>query len=157
MRASGRLHRRCRAEAEPDRGSVLVLGLGLVVLALLLAGVVVDASRAFLDRRALSALADGAALQGAHAVDLAALYASAPASSLPLSGGAARLAAAYVLAHARDAGVLSARLVDVTVQGPTVRVTVSMIEPAALTSALMGEADPVTVTVTAAASSDVVP
>lgn len=143
---------------EGDRGSVLVLGLGLAVLALLLAGVVVDSSRAFLARRALAALADGAALEAAHAVDLPALYASDPGTALPLDPGAARQGAArYVASHAEAAGVPDARLVGVSVQGATVQVTLTTTEPLTLTAGLRGSTGSTTMTVTASASSEVSP
>jgi hypothetical protein len=137
---------------------VLVLGIGLAVLVMLLVSVVVDASRAFLARRALAGLADGTALQAAHAVDLAALYESQPAGSLPLADAAARRGAAtYVASHALAAGVPSARLVAVTVDGPTVRVTLTMTDPATLAASLLGGGSAQHLTVTASASSEVMP
>ncbi|GAA4811273.1 pilus assembly protein TadG-related protein [Nocardioides caeni] len=48
-----------------DRGSSLPLIVAFAAIVLLLVGVVVDASAAFLARQRLDALADGAALQGA--------------------------------------------------------------------------------------------
>lgn len=60
---------------DSDRGSVLLLVVGLVVVGLLAAAVVVDASAAFLQRRQLAARADAAALAGAQGIDLAEYYA----------------------------------------------------------------------------------
>lgn len=68
---SAAVTRRCA----DDRGSVLLLGVGLVAVCLLAVVVIVDASAAFLQRRELTALADAAALAGAQGIDLAAYYA----------------------------------------------------------------------------------
>jgi hypothetical protein len=57
-----------------DRGSVLLLTLGFVVVIVMAIGVVVDASSVFLQRRSLAALADGAALAGAQSIDVDAYY-----------------------------------------------------------------------------------
>ena len=59
---------------DDDRGSVLLLGIGLVAVCLLAVVVLVDASAAFLQRQQLFALADTAALAGAQAIDLEAYY-----------------------------------------------------------------------------------
>ncbi len=50
-----------------ERGSVTPLIIGFAVVLLLMIGVVVDASAAFLHRQGLDTLADGAALSGADA------------------------------------------------------------------------------------------
>ena len=57
-----------------DRGSVLILGVGLTAVCLLAFVVMVDASSAFLQRRQLLALADAAALAAAQSIDLPAYY-----------------------------------------------------------------------------------
>lgn len=51
-----------------ERGTVAVLIVGFCLLAVLLVGVVVDASAAYLRRQALDTLADGAALAAADGV-----------------------------------------------------------------------------------------
>lgn len=53
---------------------MLLLTVGLVVVAVLAALVVIDASAAFLQRRELAAWADTAALAGAQGIDLDAYY-----------------------------------------------------------------------------------
>lgn len=58
-----------------DRGSVLLLGVGLTAVCLLAFVVMVDASAAFLQRRQLLAVADAAALAAAQSIDLPAYYA----------------------------------------------------------------------------------
>ena len=57
-----------------ERGSTLLLGIGLAVVCLLGTVVVVDTTSAFLQRRSLMAVADAAALAGAQAMDLATYY-----------------------------------------------------------------------------------
>ena len=86
-----------------DRGSVLLLTVGLVLVALLAIAVAVDVSAAFLQRRGLAATADAAALAGAQVVDLDAYYARGRRAGdpIPLDRGAVRGA---VLAHLRSAG-----------------------------------------------------
>ena len=78
-----------------DRGSVLILGLGVVVISLLALVVGVDASAAFLQRRALVALADASALAGAQGIDMDSYYrhGASQATSLDARGVAARVTA----------------------------------------------------------------
>ena len=57
-----------------DRGSALVVGIGLVVACVLAGVVAIDVAAAFLQRQQLLALADAAALAGAQAIDLEAYY-----------------------------------------------------------------------------------
>jgi len=74
-----------KPDESDDVGSVLVLILGLVVIAALFVTVVMDVSALFLDRRALIAAADGAALAGAQAVDQRSLYLNGLPESGPLT------------------------------------------------------------------------
>ena len=67
-----------------DRGSVLILGAGLVVVCLLALAVLADVSTALLQRHRLQALADGAALAGAQAIDLSAYYSSGASTATRL-------------------------------------------------------------------------
>ena len=69
-----------------DGGSVLILGIGLVIVCLLAVVTIVDASSAYLQRRALISLADGAALAGAQAIDLAHYYAHGATTGTRLTG-----------------------------------------------------------------------
>ena len=57
-----------------DRGSVLLLGIGIVVVCVLAIAALVDVSAAFLQRQQLQAVADAAALSAAQAIDLPAYY-----------------------------------------------------------------------------------
>ena len=68
MRA--RAHQRVRDE----RGAILIAGLLLALAVLIVIGAAVDLGRAFIVRRELVSLADGAALSGSQAVDLDALH-----------------------------------------------------------------------------------
>lgn len=67
-----------------DQGSVLVLGLGAVVVCLLALVVGVDASAAFLQRRALVALADASAIAGAQGIDIDTYYREGASASTGL-------------------------------------------------------------------------
>jgi hypothetical protein len=70
----GELRGVLRGELRDDRGSVLLLGIGFVIVCLLAVAVAVDVSAAFLQRRALMSIGDAAALAGAQAIDLDAYY-----------------------------------------------------------------------------------
>jgi len=63
-----------RRRADDDRGTVMVLALGGMLLALTVALVLADASSLFMRRTALMAVADEAAIAAASAIDVAALY-----------------------------------------------------------------------------------
>lgn len=75
------LQRRPRGEG----GTILLLTLGYVVIALGLVAVVVDASAVFLARRALASACDGASLAGAQSVDVPGVYHGAASTTLPLA------------------------------------------------------------------------
>ncbi|MGF7235167.1 MAG: pilus assembly protein TadG-related protein [Frankia sp.] len=68
-----------------DGGTILILTLGYVMLALMLIVVVVDVSALYLARRGLAATADGAALAAAQQIDEPAVYQTTGAvTDLPL-------------------------------------------------------------------------
>jgi hypothetical protein len=73
--------------ASDDRGSVLVLGIGLVAVCLMAFVVLVDAAAAYLQRQQLTALADAAALAGAQGIDMAAYYRDGASASTRLDPG----------------------------------------------------------------------
>ncbi len=87
-----------------DSGQVLVLVIGLAVIAALLVTVVVDASKAFLFRRSLSAWADGAALTAAQRISEPAVYGAGGGDTLPLSQADAQAAVADYVARNDLAG-----------------------------------------------------
>jgi uncharacterized membrane protein len=74
------------ADEARDGGTILILTLGFLVIAMTLVIAVIDASAVFLDRRDLAAAADGAALDAAQHADLAAVYAYGAEGDLPLDG-----------------------------------------------------------------------
>lgn len=106
----------------PDRGSALILGIGLLVVCLTGVAVLADASVALLQRQRLLALADGAALAGAQAIDLDAYYARGATESTALDPGAADAA---VRRHLAAAAVAETRLVAVASDGTDVLVTLA--------------------------------
>ena len=59
---------------QDERGAVLVAGLLLTLAVLIVIGAAVDIGRAFIERRELVSLADGAALSGSQTLDLQALH-----------------------------------------------------------------------------------
>jgi uncharacterized membrane protein len=145
-------------DTERELGSVLVLGIGLVAVAAVLLAVVVDASRLFLARQSLGALADAAALHAAHDVDLAAVYRHGVADRVPLD--AARVAAdvrRYVADRAARADMPRVRVVAVRVVGATVEVALSRDVGIPFVGTAVGHPSGVTVTASAAARTDLAP
>jgi Flp pilus assembly protein TadG len=82
-----------RQRLQDERGAVLVAGLLLALALLIVIGAAVDIGRAFIERRELVSLADGAALSGSQALDLDALH----AGRLALDPSEARATALRVL------------------------------------------------------------
>lgn len=76
-----------------ERGSVLMLGIGLAAVCLMAFVVLVDASAALLQRQRLMALADAAALAGAQGIDLAAYYRNGASAATRLDPALAPLRA----------------------------------------------------------------
>ncbi len=77
-----------RGRTADDRGSTLVLGIGLAALCLLAGVVGIDVAAAFLQRQQLLALADAAALAGAQAIDLEAYYEHGASAATALDAAA---------------------------------------------------------------------
>ena len=63
-----------RQRVRQERGSVLITGLLLTVALMMVLGAAVDIGRAFIVRRDLVSIADGAALAGAQQLDLQAVH-----------------------------------------------------------------------------------
>lgn len=74
-----------------DRGSVLVLGIGLIGVIVIALSVAVDASLAIVQRSTIQARADAAVLAGVQTIDLDAYYAAGATPATRLSPEAARL------------------------------------------------------------------
>lgn len=147
--------RRSCSRAE-ERGQVSVLVVGLAAIVLLLIGVVVDASAAYVQRQGLDNLADGAALHGA---DLGAsgedVYTGGVTDDpLAITRGRARAAVADYLAavgaHRRYPGLRY----EVAVVGAD-RVVVRLQAPVDLPLAIPGS--PGSASVAATGSSSVLP
>lgn len=104
---------------DPESGQILPLLLGYVLLALVLVVVVVDITAVHIQRNRLVALADGAALDAADALDRVRFYTQGateePAAPVPVSGETVRESAEEYLAVAGD----PARLAEVAVADPT--------------------------------------
>lgn len=96
-----------------ERGAITVMTIGFLLVLGLLAGVVVNASGAFLEHRDLDNLADGAALTAADGLDRALFYETGEVRAD--SSDARRLVAEYV------AGT-GARVVSVTMNGDSISV-----------------------------------
>lgn len=81
-----------------ERGQVSVLIVGFFAMVLLLAGVVVDVSAAYLRRVAMNNVADGAALAAADAVQGRQVYTAGLGSDAPIDAAVARRYVAEYLA-----------------------------------------------------------
>ena len=84
-----------------DDGQVTLLVIGYVAIAAVLVLLAVDVSKVFLARRALSSVADSAALSAAQEIDRAAVYAGGAygcGTNLPVDSDAATTAAAQTVA-----------------------------------------------------------
>lgn len=123
-----------RGESD-ERGSTIPLIIGFALVLLLVVGVVIDATAAYLRRQELANLADGAALRGA---DLGAagteVYGSGlgAAADLQLTPAVARQAVDAYLAAVDAYGRYPGLLAEVSVDTATRRVLVHLRAPADL-------------------------
>lgn len=111
-----------------DDGQLLILIIGFALVTALLVTVVVNASRLFLMRRSLAALADGAAVAASNGIDEAAIYRGAlEGGSVPLDDEAAEAMVRDYLASyfegTADNRFPGLQLVDVTSTGGVATVT----------------------------------
>jgi len=144
-----RLQRLRRLQRRGDEGSTLPLVIGVVVVVLMLVTVVTDVSVLWLQRRALQATVDGAALAGAQAVDLPTVYAGGARGDLLLDPRAARGAVrSYTASVPSSKQLTSFRLTAVTVTTTTVTVRAAAVSRPPFLSWLTGRG----VTVVAEAS-----
>ncbi len=122
-----------------DRGTVLPLVIGVVVLVLGAVTVVTDASVLWLQRRSLQAVVDGAALAGAQGVDTALVYERGVPDVLPLDPPAARAAVrAWVRASPAVRGLTRFRVLATTVGPTTVTVRARSVVAPPFTAFLTG-------------------
>jgi hypothetical protein len=87
--------------ARAERGQTSLLIVGLAVVVLLMVGVVVDASAAYLRRSGLDSLADGAALAAAEGIESSQVYVGGLGPRADLDPAMAR---GYVADYLRAAG-----------------------------------------------------
>ena len=106
-----------------ERGSVLLLGIGMIVIGILAVAVAVDVSAAFLQRRALMSLGDSAALAGAQSIDLDSYYANGASIGTRLSPAAVASAARRQVGIARGSDEIA--IESITTDGVTVRLRLS--------------------------------
>ena len=112
-----------RESLRDERGSVLILGIGMIVVGLLAVTVSVDVSAAFLQRRALMSIGDSAALAGAQSIDLDSYYANGASIGTRLSPATVSDAVRRHLSLARGTSELTVE--GITTDGVTVRVQLS--------------------------------
>lgn len=138
-----------------DAGQVTVLIIGYFLIAALLVTVVVNVSRVFLVRRALSGTADGAAVAAANGLDETAIYGGELGVNVPLSGArAADLVADYVAVAGPQ--VCDAWVVDVDADADVASVTLACtVQLPFVNMVSAGYAGGVLVTATASARSPV--
>lgn len=129
------------AKTHGDRGSMLPLVIGMVVVATLLVTVVTDLGTMWLARRSLQATVDGAALAGSRSVDLAAIYAGRSRGPLLLDPAAAKSAVHSFVSVAPSARQLRAfNVTSVVIHGSTITVRAqATIRPPFI--ALLGNSD----------------
>ena len=112
-----------RESLRDERGSVLILGIGMIVVGLLAVMVCVDVSAAFLQRRALMSIGDSAALAGAQSIDLDSYYANGASVGTRLSPASVSAAVRRHVSLARGTSELTVE--GITTDGVTVRVQLS--------------------------------
>lgn len=79
-----------RLRCSSDRGSVMMLMVGLIPILFMMVAVSTDAAVLFNHRRSLAAEADAAVVAGAQSADLAAVYSGKQSINLPLDCAKAR-------------------------------------------------------------------
>jgi uncharacterized membrane protein len=154
---------RVLAARRRDDGQLLPLIIGYAVIVALLITVVADVSKVFLQRRALSAAADGAALAAVNAVDFSSVVSGRIADEQALVVTRAR-AAETVAQYAADAHLgaqlerFDVRSVQVSPDGTTVTVTVSCRVSLPFVNYVSSDwADGVPITATASARAPLLP
>lgn len=89
---------KCTRRLCDEHGSVMVLGLGLSIVALMVVTLAVNVSSVWVARHSLDSVADGCALAAAQAVDVQAIYRDGVTSRIPLNQTLARKYVANYLA-----------------------------------------------------------
>lgn len=114
-----------RVRIDDDRGSVMLLAIGAVAVAALMLVIGVDASAAFLQRRALTNLADATALAGAQGIDLDAYYRDGAHAQTRLDPAAVQARVTTFLQRSNAATMDGLRLDGVITDGTSVTVRLS--------------------------------
>ena len=154
-----------RGGCDPDAGQILLLTIGYAMIALALVLVIGSASAVHLERKSLLALAEGAALDAADAVDLDLFYGADSfldavgegsfAGLVPLSDAAVREAAVEYLRDApAAAGITGLAIGEPTgsPDGRSARVTlVALARPPLVPWVLVGWSEGIALQVTATA------
>jgi uncharacterized membrane protein len=140
-------------DGRADEGQVTLLILGFAVMLALLVTAVVDVSTLFLQRRALVAVADAAALAAAQEIDQAAYYASGATSGVPLDEQAAVAAALDRVDEVKAPQLRGLRVTDVSVDGTIVRISVAARVRLPFSNAVVAAPDGVPLSAEAAATS----
>jgi hypothetical protein len=104
-----------------EHGSVMVLGIGLSIAALMVITLAVNISSVWVARHSLDSVADGCALAAAQAVDVQAIYSDGVTSRIPLNQTLARQYVASYIAK----GTVRTQFTNFTVR--SVRVTQSQV------------------------------
>jgi len=109
-----------------ENGSVLTFGIGLAVLLLMLVTISVNLASLWTTKVTLRTIADGAALSGAQAIDVADVYKYGVQSTARLSPNLARTRVAdYLNQPAVRNRVHALEVVTIHVSGTEVKVTIS--------------------------------
>ena len=109
-----------------DDGSILVMALGLLVIAVLCIVTALNVATAWTGRNELDRIADGAALAGAQGVDAEAVYRNSLGTSLPLSRSAVETKVHAFVTRAQHSGLVSViQVSSIQVQAATVQVTLN--------------------------------
>ncbi len=110
---------------ESDDGSVLTLGIGLIIACLMFVTVVSDISTLWIARSTINRIADGAALAAVQSVDSDAIYRKGVTAGLTLnSASATSRAHKYVAAHGASQTAANVRVTSVRVVGNSVTITI---------------------------------
>lgn len=116
-------------EAASDRGTVLVLAIGAVLLVVAVVLALADVSLLHVRRAALAVVADEVAIAASQGIDITALYRDGVGAALPIDPALAADYAARSVAATDDPRLLDVRLDTVEVSGDIVRVVVSAALP----------------------------
>ena len=109
-----------------DKGSILVLGVGLSVICLALITTLVNVTTVWIARNTLDSVADGAALAAVQAIDTQSVYTKGLDSALRLNGAQARAKAQAYISKANTQGdVRKVRMTSIQVSAQSVAITLT--------------------------------